>query len=214
MNARQPRPWQESLCNWLFAFAKGVLLLLAGVTVAFVLMVGYWWFATCVLLPTSRFGPAPTETQQAPRVGESQAAATLSSLSRTGPATTASAGGLWSRWREEMATTRDDVASRRGTFGDMFGASNAFFSALAFACVFYALILQRKDLRLQKQELEDTRLVAITAVRLQAHVSNIEAAFKTAHFQPGAMPEDLSGEIEASRKEVRTLLKKLDGMIP
>ncbi len=45
----------------------------------------------------------------------------------------------------------------RGAFGDMFGAVNALFSALAFGGVIYAILLQRKELSLQREELELTR---------------------------------------------------------
>ncbi|HYJ05786.1 MAG TPA: putative phage abortive infection protein [Chthoniobacterales bacterium] len=54
----------------------------------------------------------------------------------------------------------------RGQFGDMFGAINALFSALAFAALFFATWLQKRELyyqRLQlegqKQELQQTREV-------------------------------------------------------
>lgn len=45
----------------------------------------------------------------------------------------------------------------RGQFGDMFGAANALFSGLAFACLIYTVHLQRKELALQRQELIATR---------------------------------------------------------
>ena len=41
----------------------------------------------------------------------------------------------------------------RGTFGDMFGAVNSLFSGLAFAGVVYAILMQRKELELQRAEL-------------------------------------------------------------
>jgi hypothetical protein len=34
-----------------------------------------------------------------------------------------------------------------GIFGDMYGAFNAFFSGLAFLCLFFALLMQRRELR-------------------------------------------------------------------
>ncbi|MEB3120418.1 MAG: hypothetical protein VKL41_04250, partial [Snowella sp.] len=43
---------------------------------------------------------------------------------------------------------------QRGQFGDMFGAVNAFFSGLALVGIVYNIILQRKELRLQRQELD------------------------------------------------------------
>ncbi|MEK7760049.1 MAG: putative phage abortive infection protein [Nitrospirota bacterium] len=48
-------------------------------------------------------------------------------------------------------------ATDRGTFGDMFGGVNALFSGLAFAGVIYAILLQREELGLQREELIKTR---------------------------------------------------------
>ncbi len=45
----------------------------------------------------------------------------------------------------------------RGNFGAMFGAINAFFSGAALAGVIYAILLQRRDLELQRLELKLTR---------------------------------------------------------
>ena len=45
----------------------------------------------------------------------------------------------------------------RGQFGDMFGALNALFSAIAFAALAYTMILQKAELRLQRLELQETR---------------------------------------------------------
>lgn len=44
----------------------------------------------------------------------------------------------------------------RGTFGDMFGAVNALFSGLAFAGLIITLIMQHEELKLQRQELQQT----------------------------------------------------------
>lgn len=57
--------------------------------------------------------------------------------------------------------------SDRGTFGDMFGAVNTLFSGLAFAGVIYAIILQGKELALQRQELEMTRGELAKAAKAQ-----------------------------------------------
>lgn len=48
--------------------------------------------------------------------------------------------------------------SDRGTFGDMFGAINALFSAFAFGGLVYTLFIQRYELSLQRKELEMQRL--------------------------------------------------------
>lgn len=45
----------------------------------------------------------------------------------------------------------------QGVFGDKFGAVNALFSALAFAGIIFTIILQKKELKLQREELSDTR---------------------------------------------------------
>lgn len=41
----------------------------------------------------------------------------------------------------------------RGTFGDQFGAVNALFSVQAFAGLIYTIILQSRDLELQRNDL-------------------------------------------------------------
>jgi hypothetical protein len=45
----------------------------------------------------------------------------------------------------------------RGTLGDMFGTINALFSGLAFAGIIFTILLQRKELKLQRDELKSTR---------------------------------------------------------
>lgn len=47
--------------------------------------------------------------------------------------------------------------NERSAFGDMFGAVNALFSALAFAGLIVAIHLQTQELSLQRQELKETR---------------------------------------------------------
>ena len=44
-----------------------------------------------------------------------------------------------------------------GTFGDTFGAANALFSGTALLMLVYAVILQRDELKIVKEEREDTR---------------------------------------------------------
>lgn len=45
----------------------------------------------------------------------------------------------------------------RGTFGDMFGAANSIFSGLAFAGVVYAILLQRDEVSIARDELDRTK---------------------------------------------------------
>lgn len=49
------------------------------------------------------------------------------------------------------------ACDQQGIFGDMFGASNAFFTGLSFTGVIIAILLQRQELRFQREELELTR---------------------------------------------------------
>lgn len=53
---------------------------------------------------------------------------------------------------------KDEKFDKRGTFGDMFGSVNALFSGLAFVGIIMTILLQRKELILQRQELKDTRV--------------------------------------------------------
>lgn len=47
--------------------------------------------------------------------------------------------------------------NERGTIGDMFGSINALFSGLALAGIILTILLQRRELKLQREELRDTR---------------------------------------------------------
>lgn len=53
----------------------------------------------------------------------------------------------------------------RNSFGGMFGAVNALFSGLAMAGIIYAIYLQKKELSLQRLELQQTRAEFITQNR-------------------------------------------------
>lgn len=48
-------------------------------------------------------------------------------------------------------------ATSAGTFGDIFGLSNALFSGFALAGIIYTILLQQEDLNLQRKELRLTR---------------------------------------------------------
>ncbi|RZK60443.1 MAG: hypothetical protein EOO91_01370 [Pedobacter sp.] len=49
----------------------------------------------------------------------------------------------------------------RGTFGDMFGAVNSLFSGLAFGGIIWTILLQRNELKLQREESKQSRDEAI-----------------------------------------------------
>jgi hypothetical protein len=50
-----------------------------------------------------------------------------------------------------------DAKDIRGQFGDQFGSINALFSGFALAGIIYTIVLQKKELSLQREELEETR---------------------------------------------------------
>ena len=60
-------------------------------------------------------------------------------------------------WAEKYFLDVSEADSRKALFGDSFGAVNALVSALAFAGMIVAFILQRYELRLQRKELKDNR---------------------------------------------------------
>ena len=59
-------------------------------------------------------------------------------------------GSLW--WIARSSSHQDSA-----NIGDSFGAINALFSGLAFAGVLVAILLQKKELELQREELGETR---------------------------------------------------------
>lgn len=65
--------------------------------------------------------------------------------------------GIIGLWVLTLFLLKDKPDATRGTFGDMFGSINALFSGLALAGIILTILLQRKELSLQRQELRDTR---------------------------------------------------------
>jgi hypothetical protein len=71
---------------------------------------------------------------------------------------------FWLLWGLGLARDLLDASSlgdvtKAGQFGDSFGGLNALFTALAFAGVIWAAVLQRQELELQRKELTETRAV-------------------------------------------------------
>lgn len=63
-----------------------------------------------------------------------------------------------------------------GTFGDLFGAVNALFSGLVFLGVLIVILLQRQELKLQREKLEQTRF-ELQGQKEQAELQNFELTF-------------------------------------
>ena len=80
----------------------------------------------------------------------------------------------------------------RGAVGDSFGAVSALFSGLAFAGLIYALHLQRKELRYQREEFLATRTVS------EAQLAEMRAS-RQLLAQPVALPEVESFEVQRPR---------------
>ncbi|EDM43180.1 hypothetical protein SCB49_11914 [unidentified eubacterium SCB49] len=60
-------------------------------------------------------------------------------------------------WVLTFIFLKDLGNEERGTLGDMFGTLNALFSGLAFAGIIFTILLQRKELKYQREELQATR---------------------------------------------------------
>ncbi|MEL6560272.1 MAG: putative phage abortive infection protein [Bacteroidota bacterium] len=65
----------------------------------------------------------------------------------------------WQFIDKSIISTDDTLTDTetKGLFGDKFGAVNALFSALAFAGIIFTIFLQKRELKLQREELEETR---------------------------------------------------------
>jgi len=98
----------------------------------------------------------------------------------------------------------------RGTFGDMFGVTNAFFSGLAFGGVIYAIILQRRELQLQREELKDTREV-LTGQKQQLEAQNTtlkKQNFENTFFQLLRLHNEIASSVEFVKSSYNVKGKK------
>lgn len=65
----------------------------------------------------------------------------------------------------------------KGEFGDKFGVINSLFSGLAFAGIIITILLQSRELKLQREELEDTREVFESQLELMKRQQNENSFF-------------------------------------
>ncbi|GAA4899866.1 hypothetical protein GCM10023311_26570 [Flaviramulus aquimarinus] len=63
--------------------------------------------------------------------------------------------------------------SDRGTFGDLFGAVNALFSALAFAVLIYTIVLQRDEIKQNREEIVLNRKELAKGSKLQQKAQQV-----------------------------------------
>lgn len=182
------------------------------------LLAAYWIVLALVLLPEPGPSGAPDAPPPAAEGVAKEASPTVpiaappsraEAVPADGPvaeskaATNAPAVLAENRWRP----TRDGTTAQlRGTFGDMFGAANALFSALAFGCVFLSLMLQRSELRV-------TRAIALGALRLEARVALLDQCneLRREARAAGRPHDDLDRQIIALAEAVEQELRGLGG---
>ena len=63
--------------------------------------------------------------------------------------------------------------SERGNFGDLFGAVNALFSALAFAVLIYTIVLQREEIKQNREEIVLNRKELQKSSKLQRKAQEV-----------------------------------------
>ena len=91
----------------------------------------------------------------------------------------------------------------RGQLGDMFGAVNSLFSGLAFAGLIVTLILQRKDLNLQRESIQQTNEqlgIQAREFEIQNQMAKQEQ-FRNTFFELLRMQQTITGELKISVKE-------------
>ncbi|MBZ0273785.1 hypothetical protein K8I61_17230 [bacterium] len=87
-------------------------------------------------------------------------------------------------------------AERAGQFGDQFGSVNALFSGLAFAGVIVALIMQRRELQLQREQLE-AQLEELTLARAESVQTRGVLALQQENMAQTARAQRLQAELTA-----------------
>lgn len=92
-----------------------------------------------------------------------------------------------------------------GTFGDAYGGLNALFSAFAFAGLIYTALLQRRELSLQREELEQTR-TELKGQREALEKQNtvfLAQGFESTFFHLLQLHHQIVGAIEMPARQVQ-----------
>lgn len=101
----------------------------------------------------------------------------------------------------------------RGQLGDMFGAVNSLFSGLAFAGLIVTLILQRKDLNLQRESIQQTNdQLGIQAREFE--IQNIMAKqeqFRNTFFELLRMLQTIVAELKVDVEEMDKNIRLVQG---
>lgn len=87
---------------------------------------------------------------------------------------------------------------KRGTFGDMFGVANSIFSGLAFVGVVYAILLQRSEVSIAREELDRTKTMLndqSTALKEQNNAAKLKS-FEDTFFQMLSLHNEILSQID------------------
>ena len=119
--------------------------------------------------------------------------------------------------------------SDRGTFGDLFGAVNALFSALAFAVLIYTIVLQREEIRQNREEIVLNRKELAKGAKLQqkaqevlieqvqqTHLSAKMNAMRTLvdyYNNQISNPKSTEETIERAKQKRKQIIIQIDGLI-
>jgi Putative phage abortive infection protein len=106
-------------------------------------------------------------------------------------------------WLANLTYAQNLPLNERGIFGDMFGAVNALFSGLAFAGVVYAVVMQRHEIAIAKEEIAYTKKI-LDEQQLQLSLQNAEAkkeSFENTYFQMVRLFTDITNQIDLQRTE-------------
>ncbi|WP_299829065.1 putative phage abortive infection protein [uncultured Roseobacter sp.] len=90
----------------------------------------------------------------------------------------------------------------RGVYGDMFGAVNSVFSGFAFAGVVYAIVLQRYEVAISREELLRTKEIMEhqAAAIVEQNAATMRKSFEDTFFQMLAMHQEILTSIDLYSK--------------
>lgn len=132
---------------------------------------------------------------------------------------------LWVYLPAYMLTEHNGNLGDAGSHGDIYGAVNALFTALAFAFLIYTSLMQREELRLQRKDLKLTReelkktadaqkeLVQLTkeAHEFQIYIrrKDIQPEFSIQEAIPSGRPGDVTLKLVLAPQRVPLFLEDL-----
>lgn len=116
---------------------------------------------------------------------------------------------IFALWFLNYYILKDLDCTQRGTFGDMFGAVNSLFSGLAFAGIIITIILQSRELCLQRNELTETR----KEFNIQNHTLKLQR-FENTFFNLLSIHHEIINSIDYTRQKRLSLSQQMDGVEP